>query len=252
MAASNVVASTLAGLKPWALAFVILGATTLVNFSLQSWMAGRAPFIPFFPALVLIGLYAGLWPAIASVGLSIAVVAYFWIPPAGWSVGLNSDLASLVFFAIAASVVIAVSVRARALITAHEQARAAQEAVRESEERLLLALEGAQIGMWSTDLSTRVTHSSEINLRLFGLPLGNSDVPAELPAAERRPTDRLPPGQGCVRWLEVFRLLAEKGYRGYLSYEAPNPLQWARPAVEVAREALEATRSLLRRAEAAA
>lgn len=79
-----------------------------------------------------------------------------------------------------------------------------------------------------------------------------SDVPAGLPAAERRPTDRLPPGQGCVRWLEVFRLLAEKGYSGYLSYEAPNPLQWARPPVEVAREALEATRSLLRQAEAAA
>jgi sugar phosphate isomerase/epimerase len=76
-----------------------------------------------------------------------------------------------------------------------------------------------------------------------------SDVPAGLPAAERRPTDRLPPGQGCVRWLEVFRLLAEKGYAGYLSYEAPNPLQWTRPPGEVALEALEATRVLLRQAE---
>ncbi|MPZ44632.1 MAG: TIM barrel protein [Betaproteobacteria bacterium] len=78
-----------------------------------------------------------------------------------------------------------------------------------------------------------------------------SDVPAGAPANERRPTDRLPPGQGCVRWLEVFRLLAEKGYAGYLSYEAPNPLQWARPPVEVAREALQATRSLLRESERA-
>lgn len=75
-----------------------------------------------------------------------------------------------------------------------------------------------------------------------------SDVPAGAPAAERRPTDRLPPGKGCVRWLDVFRLLAEKGYAGYLSYEAPNPEAWARPPVEVAREALEATRSLLREA----
>jgi sugar phosphate isomerase/epimerase len=75
-----------------------------------------------------------------------------------------------------------------------------------------------------------------------------SDVPSGAPAAERRPTDRLPPGQGCVRWLEVFRLLAEKGYAGYLSYEAPNPVQWARPPVDVAREALEATRTLLREA----
>ncbi len=75
-----------------------------------------------------------------------------------------------------------------------------------------------------------------------------SDVPSGAAASERRPTDRLPPGRGCVRWLDVFRLLAEKGYPGYLSYEAPNPLQWQRPAQEVAREAAEATRSLLREA----
>ena len=75
-----------------------------------------------------------------------------------------------------------------------------------------------------------------------------SDVPAGGPAPGRRPTDRLPPGRGRVRWLDVFRLLAEKGYTGYLSYEAPNPEQWARPPLEVAREAAEATRALLRTA----
>ncbi|MGH8641693.1 MAG: sugar phosphate isomerase/epimerase family protein [Burkholderiales bacterium] len=72
-----------------------------------------------------------------------------------------------------------------------------------------------------------------------------SDVPAGAPAAVRRPTDRLPPGKGTVRWREVFQLLGEKGYRGYLSYEAPNPEYWARPPQEVAREAVEATRQLL-------
>ena len=190
MTASQVVASTLARLRPWALAFVMLGATTLLNFSLQAWMAGRAPFLPFFPALVLIGLYAGLWPAILAVGVSTTLVAYFWIPPPGWTVSLDSDLAALLFFAIAASVVVAVSLRARSLIAAHEQARAAQEAVRDSEERLLLALEGAQIGMWSTDLTSRVTHSSEINLRLFGLPTGSDDVPSERLLELIHPDDR--------------------------------------------------------------
>jgi 2-keto-myo-inositol isomerase len=74
-----------------------------------------------------------------------------------------------------------------------------------------------------------------------------SDVPSSGAAAVRRPTDRLPPGKGTVRWGEVFQLLGEKGYRGYLSYEAPNPEYWARPPQEVAREALEATRALLSR-----
>lgn len=77
-----------------------------------------------------------------------------------------------------------------------------------------------------------------------------SDVPAGPPTAERRPTDRLPPGKGIVRWLEVFRLLAEKQFGGYLSYEAPNPAQWARPPEEVAREGLAATRALLFAAQA--
>jgi sugar phosphate isomerase/epimerase len=72
-----------------------------------------------------------------------------------------------------------------------------------------------------------------------------SDVPpAPLPET-RRPADRLPPGQGIVRWREVFELLVEKGYSGYLSYEAPNPEHWSRPPEEIAREGVNASRALL-------
>ncbi len=63
-----------------------------------------------------------------------------------------------------------------------------------------------------------------------------------------RPTDRLAPGKGTVRWREVLGLLAHKGYTGYLSYEAPNPELWARSPYEVAREGVELTRALLREA----
>jgi 2-keto-myo-inositol isomerase len=72
-----------------------------------------------------------------------------------------------------------------------------------------------------------------------------SDVPPSEPTA-RRPTDRLAPGKGRVRWGDVFQVLSEKGFDGYLSFEAPNPAHWERPAVEIAREALQATRELLR------
>ena len=59
--------------------------------------------------------------------------------------------------------------------------------------------------------------------------------------------DRLPPGRGSVPFKEIFARLASKRYRGFMSYEAPNPAAWARPAEDVAREALEATRSVLPR-----
>ena len=72
-----------------------------------------------------------------------------------------------------------------------------------------------------------------------------SDVPPGPPSGDRRPTDRLMPGKGYVRWNDVFQLLKEKNYNGWLSYEAPNPEYWARPPAEVAREAATLTRELL-------
>lgn len=71
-----------------------------------------------------------------------------------------------------------------------------------------------------------------------------SDVPRNGLQPEKT-LDRLPPGQGSVPFREVFRRLSENGYSGYLTYEAPNPAAWARNPEEVAREALQATRTVL-------
>ncbi|MGH7326147.1 MAG: sugar phosphate isomerase/epimerase family protein [Candidatus Rokuibacteriota bacterium] len=71
---------------------------------------------------------------------------------------------------------------------------------------------------------------------------------SDVPASGLQPgkvLDRLPPGRGIVPFKDVFRLLAAKGYAGYLSYEAPNPAAWARDPADVAREALMATRAFL-------
>ena len=43
-----------------------------------------------------------------------------------------------------------------------------------------------------------------------------SDVPPNPSVGVRRPTDRLAPGKGIVKWREMLGLLAEKGYTGYL------------------------------------
>lgn len=72
-----------------------------------------------------------------------------------------------------------------------------------------------------------------------------SDVSPNPVTGVRRPTDRLAPGKGIVKWREVLSLLAAKNYTGYLSYEAPNPELWARPPADVAREGVELTRKLL-------
>jgi 4-hydroxyphenylpyruvate dioxygenase len=58
-------------------------------------------------------------------------------------------------------------------------------------------------------------------------------------------TDRLAPGLGTYPFPDFFCVLEEKGYPGYLSYEAPNTASWAKDPAQVAREAIAATRGLL-------
>ena len=72
-----------------------------------------------------------------------------------------------------------------------------------------------------------------------------SDVPPDAKCGQGSPLDRLPPGKGEVQWREVFTLLNEKGYGGYIMYEAPNPAHWSRSPDEVAREGIEAARALI-------
>lgn len=72
-----------------------------------------------------------------------------------------------------------------------------------------------------------------------------SDVSPNPIIGERRPADRLPPGQGVVQWRKVLGLLAEKNYTGYLSYEALNPDLWARSPYDVCREGVAVTRELI-------
>jgi sugar phosphate isomerase/epimerase len=57
--------------------------------------------------------------------------------------------------------------------------------------------------------------------------------------------DRLPPGRGGAPIREYFAAILARGYRGPISYEAPNPAAWARPPDEVAGEALAAVRAAL-------
>jgi 2-keto-myo-inositol isomerase len=71
-----------------------------------------------------------------------------------------------------------------------------------------------------------------------------SDVPNAPMAPPVNTFDRLPPGQGTVPFAEILPILREKGYDGYLSYEALNLAAAERDPFEVAREALAACRRL--------
>lgn len=72
-----------------------------------------------------------------------------------------------------------------------------------------------------------------------------SDCATEPSTDPKPPADRRLPGEGDVAWSEVLGALADAGYAGPLSCEAPNPAIWMRDARSVAAEALSATRRQL-------
>jgi two-component system CheB/CheR fusion protein len=54
---------------------------------------------------------------------------------------------------------------------------AVQQRLQDSEEQLRLAVEGADLGMWVTDLAARSTRCNARNLEIFGLPADSGPVP---------------------------------------------------------------------------
>ncbi len=75
-----------------------------------------------------------------------------------------------------------------------------------------------------------------------------NDYPAAPPRAQIDDADRVYPGDGVAPLGELFRTLQAIGFRGFLSVELFNPGYWKQPAPSVAREAIEKTRSAVRRA----
>lgn len=72
-----------------------------------------------------------------------------------------------------------------------------------------------------------------------------SDVPRDVAVGAVGLTDRLAPGQGAVQWREFVAALKASGYRGYLSYEAPNPTHWEENATLVAKRGIDAMRTFI-------
>ncbi|MCU0774039.1 MAG: sugar phosphate isomerase/epimerase [Ideonella sp.] len=81
--------------------------------------------------------------------------------------------------------------------------------------------------------------------RIFAVQF--SDCATEPSPDPRPPADRLMPGEGDVAWAEVLGALADAGYAGPLSCEAPNPALWALDAHTLAAQALASIRAQLAR-----
>ena len=124
----------------WPAAALIFAATTWLNLQLQPMLDGRAPLLPYFPALVIVGLAFGLGPALAVVITGSLAILYFWIEPVGHFFPINTlaDAVLVALFLVTGSLVGAVSAWAGRLMRKE----------RDSRRRLSLALAAGRMVTW--------------------------------------------------------------------------------------------------------
>ena len=154
---------------PWARWFVaaaLLIGTTLVNMPVQELLLGRAPLLPFFPALIVIGFLCGAGPGAASVSCSVLLVAWFWVEPEGLqAIRHPTDVSMLVLFALAGGLCTGTAVYARHLV---EEGAAMRQ-------RLSMALTAGRMVAWEWDIETQRVEFSEGAAAIFGTTWSAAD-----------------------------------------------------------------------------
>ncbi len=144
----------------WLLAAGVLGAATWLNMLLQPALDGRAPLLPYFPALVIVGLTCGLSSALTLLIGACLCVLYWWIKPIGhiWPVESFADALLLVLFICAGLLVSIVSAWAGRLMEKERLIR----------RRLNLALAAGRMVTWDWDVATGFATTAGGVHELFG------------------------------------------------------------------------------------
>jgi signal transduction histidine kinase/ActR/RegA family two-component response regulator len=120
-------------LSRWITAGVLIAIATAVNLSIQPLTGGRAPFQPFYPAIMAVGFLSGLVPGTAALAVSALIIDFFWLQPTG-SLTITSaqDLAALAEFLVGGGIALTVSVAARHVITELRRTRVSLDAALET------------------------------------------------------------------------------------------------------------------------
>ena len=141
-------------------------AAAAVRLVFLSALGTHAPFVVFYPAVMLAALYGGRRAGLAATVLSAIIADYFWIEPAGqFAIGQPADWLGLVVFLLCGGMISwvtealflartrASAAEAQVLLAA--QREAAAEVVRESRARLEAALASMTDALFISDADGR-------------------------------------------------------------------------------------------------
>jgi PAS domain S-box-containing protein len=225
----NVPAMRPGTLGGYALALVSVLAATSLRLAVDPFVIG-VPFLTFWPAVIITALISGLGSGLFCVVLSTAAAVFFVIEPhLSFYIEYRTDMADLLLF---------VSLACFSVITITEMRDAiereqAERLLRESKERLQLALDTAQLGWWQYD-PRRLVASGDVRFKeIFDVTA--DEMPSEEirdlvhpddaerfwarhsamldPTGPQRSTDeyRIQGKDGKVRWVRVCWLAYHEG-----------------------------------------
>ena len=161
------------------MAVVMVLAAAALRLVFLSGLGTHAPFLVFYPTVILAALYGGLRAGLLATALSAILADYFWIEPTGQLAAEQpADWLGLVIFLLTGGMVawvINALLRARARVFAAEtqvllaaQREAAAEAVQESEERLRAQRDRMPIGCIVYDERNCFSQLNPAAERIFG------------------------------------------------------------------------------------
>ncbi len=164
--------------------------------------AQSPPYLPLFSAVLLAGWFGGFGPGILAALLGVVAAQYFLLPPFHRLIPttLPGVVRALVFFGFSVFVsVLNESVRRsrarsnqrlRELTLETDRRKSAEDVLRHSEERLKLALDAGQIGVWDWDILQDRIEWSDLLHDIHGLERGTFPGGLENFAKLIHPEDR--------------------------------------------------------------
>lgn len=102
------------------MAVVLVGASLLLRAALAPYLGDSAPYLHFFPAVLVASWFGGFGPGILATFLSGLAALYYFLPPAGFAMPSTNNAISLALFAAIGAAIASLNGRLR---EAHEAAR---------------------------------------------------------------------------------------------------------------------------------
>jgi PAS domain S-box-containing protein len=130
----------------YGVAMLAIAAAMLLRWALQPLLGVSAPFILFYPAVMVAGWYGGLGPGLLASGLAALLARYFFIPPLfSWALESETQVIVLGLFAVTA---VFITLLNEAVHRARRREAAAESEAQESEGRFRIMADSAPVLIW--------------------------------------------------------------------------------------------------------